>query len=193
MVSVRSLLPVMALAALTAPALAHTGVGSVNSFAAGLEHPLFGLDHLLAMIAVGLWAAVANPKLFWAAPLGFVIGMLGGGLLGMTAVTVPGIELMIGGSIVLFGVLTFFKLRTAALISFLAAAIFGAAHGFAHGAEMPTGAEAIQYASGFLIATVALHAIGAFIGLSTHRFKVVRIGQAAGGAVAIAGLVLMVG
>lgn len=193
MVSVRSLLPVIALTALTAPALAHTGVGPVSSFTAGLAHPVFGLDHLLAMIAVGLWASVASPKLFWAAPLGFVTGMLGGGLLGMTAIAVPGIELMIGGSVVLFGVLTFFKLQTAAVITFMAAAVFGAAHGFAHGAEMPTGAEAIQYAGGFLVATAALHAIGAFIGLSTHRFKALRIGQAAGGAMAIAGLVLMVG
>jgi urease accessory protein len=192
MVVSRYLLPVAALVALSAPALAHTGVGPVNSFFSGLEHPVFGLDHLLAMVAVGLWAAVASPKLFWVAPLGFVAGMLGGGLLGMTGVAVPGIELMITGSVVLFGVLTFFKLQTAAIISFLAAAIFGAAHGFAHGAEMPDGGVAIQYAAGFLIATAALHAIGALAGFSARYFNAVRAGQAAGGAVALAGIALMV-
>lgn len=192
MAASRYLLAVTALIALSAPALAHTGVGPVNSLSAGLEHPIFGLDHMLAMIAVGLWAAVANPKLFWVAPLGFVSGMLGGGLLGMTGIAVPGIELMIVGSVVLFGVLTLFRLQTAAIVSFFATSIFGVAHGFAHGAEMPAGGAAIEYAAGFLIATVTLHAIGAFVGLSTQRLNVVKLGQAAGGAVAIAGVLLMV-
>ncbi len=192
MVAFRYLIAATALMAVSAPALAHTGVGPVNSFAAGLEHPVFGPDHLLAMVAVGLWAALAAPKLFWVAPLGFVAGMLGGGVLGMTGMEVPGIEAMIVGSVVLFGALAMFKVQTAAVVAFAAAALFGAAHGFAHGAEMPDGGVALQYGAGFLIATAALHAIGAAVGLGVQRLNAARVGQAAGGAVAAAGIALMV-
>jgi urease accessory protein len=185
---------VLAILALLAPtaALAHTGVGPINSFWAGLAHPLLGADHLLAMVAVGLWAALAAPRLFWVAPAGFLAGILGGGFLGMTGLAFPGIEVMIAGSVVVFGALALFKIQAPAVLAFSVAAIFGGAHGFAHGAEMPLGGGALQYAAGFLIATATLHALGAATGLTVKHFNLVRLGQAAGGAVAAAGVILTV-
>lgn len=184
---------VLVLGAMAAPALAHTGVGAVNSFSAGVTHPLFGLDHLLAMVAVGLWAMLAEPRLFWVAPAGFLAGMLAGGIAGMSGVAAPGIEFAIVGSVIAFGALAFFKVKTPALIAFVIAAFFGAAHGLAHGAEMPAGGAALQYGLGFLLATAALHAIGASLGLVMQRLDLVRLGQATGGALAAAGVVLMLG
>jgi urease accessory protein len=178
--------------ACTGPALAHTGAGPVHGFSAGLTHPVFGADHLLAMIAVGLWAALAAPRLFWVAPAGFLGGMLGGGVAGIAGLGMPGVELMIGGSVILFGVLALLKLQTPAILAFAAAAVFGAAHGFAHGAEMPAGSGMLDYAAGFLIATAFLHAIGASFGFLAKHLDLARVGQAAGGAVAAAGVALMI-
>lgn len=180
------------LLAISTPALAHTGAGHVDSFTSGLAHPVLGVDHLLAMVAVGLWAALATPSLFWVAPAGFICGMLAGGIAGMSGFSMPGMEIVIGGSVILFGLLALFKLRILALMAFAAAGLFGSAHGFAHGAEMPIGGAALQYAAGFLLSTAALHLAGAAAGLAVQQWNLARIGQAAGGAVAAAGVVLMI-
>lgn len=181
---------VLALAA--TPAVAHTGHGAADSFSAGLLHPVFGADHLLAMLAVGLWAALAVPRLAWVAPAGFLAGMLGGGIAGFAGVTVPGVELAIVASVVVFGLLALAAVRLPTLAGFAAAGLFGAAHGLAHGAEMPLGGSAAEYAIGFLLATAALHGLGVAAGLATHRFRGRRLAQAAGGAVALIGAYLLV-
>ncbi len=181
---------VAALAA--APAFAHVGHGT-GGFGHGLAHPVFGADHLLAMVAVGLWAALAAPGLAWAAPAGFLSGMLVGGLLGFAGFGTPLVETMILGSVILFGLLALFSVRTGAAVAFGLAAVFGAAHGVAHGAELPVSADAASYVAGFLLATAALHALGLSAGLAVRRFGLPRLGQAAGGVVALAGAALMVG
>lgn len=175
------------------PALAHTGHGPVDSFSAGLMHPISGPDHLLAMVAVGLWAALAAPRLFWVAPTGFLSGMLAGGFAGIAGLMAPGVELIIVGSVIVFGFLALSAARLPALVAFTAAAAFGAAHGVAHGAEMPADGSALEYAAGFVLATAVLHAFGVGIGLTAQRFQLNRVGRAAGGAVALAGTLLMIG
>lgn len=187
----RTALAALAVLAMVPPALAHTGVGPVNSFSAGLGHPIFGLDHLLAMIAVGLWAALAAPRAFWIAPAGFLSGMLVGGIAGMAGLSVPGVETLIVASVVVFGLLALFAVKSPAALAFGAAAVFGAAHGLAHGAEMPVGGG-VGYAVGFLISTFALHAVGVLAGLGSQRLNLVQAGRVAGGGVAAAGVVLMV-
>ena len=192
MVSYRSVLGAgVMLLILATPAFAHPGHG-LHSFSAGLAHPISGADHLLAMVAVGLWAALAAPRLFWVAPGGFMSGMLLGGLAGMAGLVLPSVELIIACSVILFGVLALFNIKAPIAIAFGVAAFFGAAHGIAHGAELPAGGGTLQYAAGFLLATAALHTIGVGLGLLSQRFNVVRLGQAAGGAVAAAGVALLV-
>ncbi|MGB0083773.1 MAG: HupE/UreJ family protein [Rhodomicrobiaceae bacterium] len=192
MVSYRSVLGAAAALILATPAFAHPGHGAIHSFSAGLAHPISGADHLLTMVAVGLWAALAAPRLFWVAPGGFMSGMLLGGLAGMAGLVLPSVELIIACSVILFGVLALFNIKAPIAIAFGVAAFFGAAHGIAHGAELPAGGGTLQYAAGFLLATSALHTIGVSFGLLSQRFNVVRLGQAAGGAVAAAGVALLV-
>ncbi len=189
-----TLTPTLILAALLAaePALAHTGHGT-SGFAAGLSHPVFGLDHLLAMVAVGLWAALSAPGRFWIAPAGFLAGMLGGGLAGFAGFEPPAMEAMITGSVVLFGALALAAARMPAPAAFALAALFGAAHGAAHGAELPEGLNAVGYAAGFMIATAALHAAGVAVALAARRAELGRVAQAGGGAVALGGALLMLG
>ncbi len=163
------------------PALAHPGHGAIIGFGAGFAHPLTGPDHVLAMLAVGLWAALAAPRLFWVAPLGFMAGMLGGGIAGMAGVAVPGVELMIAVSIVTFGVLAAMVIRLPAAVAFVAAAAFGSFHGMAHGAEMPETAAGITFALGFLTSSALLHGTGVFAGLMTQRLALARTGRLLGG------------
>lgn len=161
--------PLILVAALAAgPAFAHTGHGT-GGFVAGLSHPVFGPDHLLAMAAVGLWAALSAPGRFWIAPAGFLAGMLGGGLAGLAGLQPPGMEAMILGSAALFGALALFSARPPAPAAFALAALFGVAHGAAHGAELPQGLSAMSYVAGFMIATAALHGAGVAAALAARR------------------------
>lgn len=187
----RHLALAVVLTALAGPALAHTGHGT-SGFSAGLAHPVFGPDHLLAMLAVGLWAALADPRLAWVAPAGFLSGMAVGGLAGFAGFAPPGVEFLIVGSVIVFGALALFRTQATPLVAFAVAGLFGAAHGAAHGAELPEGLGWAGYVAGFLIATAALHAIGALGGLMAGRAGLQRLGQAAGAAVAVAGAYLMV-
>jgi len=170
-----------------APAFAHVGHTETSGFAAGIGHPIFGPDHLLAMIAVALWAALVSPRRFWIAPVGFLTGMILGGLAGLGGGELPGMEIAIAGSVLAFGLLAAFKTPLPALAGGALALAFGAAHGFAHGAEIPEQAGAFSYVAGFLIATAALHMTGTLAGLAL-RDKFMLAARAAGGAVAALGL-----
>jgi len=187
----RFMLPLLGLAVAT-PALAHVGVHTTGSFMAGLSHPFSGFDHLLAMLAVGLWAACGETRRIWVAPAGFLVGMLAGGLAGLGGLYLPGVEGVILASILLFGALGVFAARLAPLLAFGGAALLASAHGLAHGAEMPMAGNPITYGIGVLLATTALLGIGAAAGLAAKHLQVARLGQAASGALAAAGLVLMV-
>lgn len=182
---------VAALFLLAEPAAAHTGLPAGGALD-GAVHPLVGLDHLLAMVAIGVLAATARQRrVAWLTPLGFLAGMVAGGLLGFAGLGVPGVELAIALSVVVLGVLIVGKTHDAGLWLPVLAAAIGAAHGQAHGAELPAGAIPMAYMLGFVAVTAALHLSGTGIGLAVRRAPAVRV--AAGALVSTAGVLLLVG
>jgi urease accessory protein len=163
--------------------------GSLNGFL----HPFVGFDHLAVMVAVGAIAALAFGRLpMWAAPAGFVGGMVAGGMLGVAGVEMARVEGVIAASVVLLGISVLAASRTRLGWWLIPAIAFaGAAHGNAHGLEAPASAAPLVYMFGFLLATVTLHAAGAVAGFVLRRFE---IGQVIGGAVvAVFGATLVLG
>jgi len=156
---------------LCAPAaFAHPQKGEAVGFLTGFRHPISGLDHVLAMIAVGLWGAQLGAPAIWLLPVAFPMVMAFGGMLGLMGVPIPGIEYGIALSAILLGAAVMFEFKpplglAAALVGFFA--IF---HGHAHGTELPPGQSALLYSVGFVIATGCLHALGIGIG-TVHRWS----------------------
>jgi urease accessory protein len=177
---------------LVAPALAHahTGAGPAHGFLHGVEHPIFGLDHLLAMLAVGLWAVQLGGRAIWAVPASFVGVMALGGLLGMSGFQFPMVETGILVSVLLLGLLVAFAVRIPVWASALLVGVFALFHGFAHGAEMPAEASGLAYAAGFALATALLHGVGIGFGLAVRNLRFAPVLRIAGGAVMVAGVVL---
>ena len=190
-----SSLVAFAMAVLAAtPALAHTGAGTVSGFASGFGHPIGGLDHLLAMVAVGILASQQGGKSVWLLPLSFVGMMIVGGILGVANVALPFVELGIVGSVIVLGaVIALGKhLPTGAAMALVG--LFAVFHGHAHGTEMPATASGIEYGIGFAVATAALHAIGLGLGMSGKKLaeKAAPVAvRAGGGAIAAAGVFLL--
>ena len=149
------------------PAFAHLDPASHGSFAAGFTHPIFGLDHVLAMIAVGLWAALIGGRSVWILPTAFVGAMLAGFGLSMAGLPLPYVEPAILASVVVFGLVVALALRLPNWLSITLVALFGACHGHAHGGEIGS-AGLFGYATGFVLATALLHAVGVLIGYSAH-------------------------
>ncbi|MGJ0485689.1 MAG: TonB-dependent receptor domain-containing protein [Methylomicrobium sp.] len=139
---------------------AHTGSSAINGWADGFNHPLHGWDHLLTMVAVGIWAAQLRSRTIWQLPLAFVGVMSLGGLAGVAGPAVPGAEIMILLSVLVFGVLIVRKIRFRATVSLLIVGFFAFFHGYAHGQEMPASASLISFALGFMLATLLLHGAG---------------------------------
>ena len=176
-------------------ALAHTGVdaGMHHGFVTGFMHPLTGLDHLAAMLAVGLWSALvarrAWPDLLWA-PAGFAALLLVGALAGLQGLEVPGVEPMIATSLLVMGLLVVTRLRVPGPVAALLVGAFAAFHGLAHGYELAGEPSAAVTLAGMLSATVLLH--GAGIGLGWALRHAPRwTPQLTGGAVALLGLALL--
>ena len=178
-----------ALVATAAPAFAHTGAGVTHGFAAGFLHPVGGLDHLLAMLAVGLLAAVLGGRALWLVPASFVGALVVGSLVGLTGAMLPAVELMIVASVVVLGALVAFGQRLPVALAMLLAAGFAVFHGYAHAAEMPAATSAAAYGFGLVLATALLHGVGVTLGLGTERLSrtAIRVG---GGAIAALGLAL---
>jgi urease accessory protein len=178
--------------ALSDTAFAHTGAEHALSLAAGFWHPLTGLDHMLAMVAVGLWAGLNGGRALWAWPVAFVGVMLLGGALGIGGVALPMVEAGILASVVILGLLVLAAVRLPTAIGALLIAAFALLHGHAHGAELPGNAAAVTYMAGFAIATALLHAFGVGIahlaGAANGRLAV----RGAGALVAAAGVALAV-
>lgn len=168
-------------------ALAHRG-HEVGQFTGGLSHPVGGADHLLAMIALGLLAAQISGRALWALPITFVGAMIAGGLSGWAGLPFPGVEPMILASVVILGVLVAMTARLPLSVLIPATALFGFAHGWAHGAEGPAQGLA-AYAFGFAVTTMALHLLGIGIGKLLNRGALLR---GFGGGTAIAGIALAV-
>jgi len=165
-VAVLAALPVLLLAG---AASAHTGQGDHGGLAAGFLHPVLGLDHLLAMIAVGAYAARQGGRAMWAVPATFVALMVVGGVLAWGGIEVPLVEPGIALSVILFGALVALDRRLPLAAGMALAGMFALAHGHAHGAEMPEAAHPVAYALGFVLATSALHVAGIALVLGLVR------------------------
>lgn len=141
----------------------------VHGFAAGMMHPFTGLDHLLAMLSVGLWASQKGGRALWLWPAAFVSAMILGGVAGMEGFALPGIEPAIAASLLVLGLLI--ATVTTMPLAFGAAliALFGLFHGNAHGLEAPLDASGLAYGAGFVLATATLHAAGLALGLTARR------------------------
>lgn len=147
---------------LTAAASAHPGHGA--GLLAGLAHPLTGLDHLVTMLAIGLWAALVGGRQFWLIPVTFVCVLLAGAALGVAGVALPAAETLVLASAIAVSAFAIFRLRLPVAVSLGLAASFALAHGLVHGAEMPVDASLAAYFAGFAASTIALHAIGMLAG-----------------------------
>lgn len=158
-----------ALSLIAAPVLAHPGHLATAGFLDGVGHPLSGLDHLIAMVTVGVYGATIGGRALLAVPGAFVGMMLAGGLLALAGVGLPLVEPMIYASTVVLALLCLMPMSRTAWIGAVFAGWFGLFHGFAHGAEMPADAAALGYALGFLLSTIGLHAAGLGLGLAIHR------------------------
>ena len=173
-------------------ALAHVGDHSHMSFAEGLLHPFTGLDHVLAMVAVGLWASQLGGRALWLLPLTFPAVMAIGAALGLSGVTLPWVEIGIAGSVMVLGAVVALALRPSLAISIPLIGAFAVLHGYSHGIELPANASALSYGAGFIAATLVLHAIGIALGLTAGRIPVRFAARTAGGAIAVLGVVLLV-
>jgi urease accessory protein len=177
-----------ALALVPAAALAHQEAGQAAGLLTGLAHPVSGLDHVLAMIAVGLWGAVLGPPAIWVLPGAFPLVMAVGGLMGLLGLPLPGVEIGIAVSAIVLGAMVLAEVRPPLWLAAVIVAFFAIFHGHAHGRELPDGTSALLYSLGFVVATGLLHAVGILLGVA-HRWAAGRrVVQLAGGGVALAGL-----
>jgi urease accessory protein len=175
------LLVALALAAMPCPAIAHVEQGQAAGFLTGLKHPWSGLDHVLAMIAVGLWGAqLGNPAL-WLLPVTFPMMMSLGAVMGLIGMGLPGVETGIALSALLLGGMVMGEVRPNLAVAVLLVGFFAVFHGHAHGTELPPGQSGLLYSMGFVIATGCLHAMGIGIGL-VHRWPAGRLALRGAGA-----------
>jgi len=177
--------------ALAAPALAHDAHAD-GSFASGITHPFGGLDHVLAMIAVGIWGAQLGRPEIWLLPITFPLVMAIGGAAGLMGFPIPGAEIGIAISAVALGVMVLLEARPPIGVSMAMVGVFAVFHGYAHGAELPAGQSGLLYSLGFVISTGVLHAIGIGIG-TIHRWSQGRVAlRVAGGGVMAGGLFFLI-
>lgn len=162
-------------------------------FVAGFSHPFSGLDHLLAMVAVGLWASQLGSRALWRVPLTFVLAMAVGGLLGFTGVSLPMVELGIAGSVLILGTLVALASRLPLVASIGLVGLFATFHGYAHGAEMAAEFSAFWYSLGFVLATALLHGLGISVGLAARSNASIQWLRAGGAAIAASGIILLIG
>jgi urease accessory protein len=180
---------------LAAPAAAHTGHdhGLFAGFGAGFAHPFGGVDHLLAMLAVGAWAAQQGGRAVWLVPLAFVSAMAAGGTIGLTGGTVGGTEAVIAASVLVLGAVMTAALKPPLWLAAPLVGGFALFHGLAHGSELPPLADAAGYAAGFVAATALLHAGGIALALGLRRYASQIALRAAGAATVGAGALLAAG
>ncbi len=176
-----------------APAFAHLNPQEHGSFMAGFSHPLFGLDHILVMVAVGLWAAQIGGRAMWAVPAAFVAMMALGFGLAVAGVSLPFVEPVILASVVTLGLLVAMAVRLDPATSAAIVGVFALFHGHAHGGELGV-AGALPFATGFVIATALLHVAGIALGLGIARIAGGRtLTRILGAATALAGVALAFG
>lgn len=183
----RRLAAALALCAAASPALAHNVEGA-GGFVAGLAHPVFGPDHVVAMVAVGLWGAFLGAPAIVLLPIVFPLVMAFGGVLGILGLPLPATETGIAASAIVLGLMVALAARPPVWVAGLLVGAFAIFHGYAHGRELPDGANAVAFASGFVIATGLLHLTGIAFGLLT-RWPAGRVAvRAAGAGIALVGV-----
>jgi urease accessory protein len=185
-----ALLPLLLVAT---PALAHPGHGIGDGFAGGFSHPFLGLDHVAAMVAVGMWGAFLRAPAIWLLPVVFPLVMAFGGALGILGVPLPAIETGIAASAIVLGLMVATAARPPLWIAAFIVGAFAIFHGYAHGTELPAGADAAAFSIGFVLATGLLHLAGISFGLLA-TWPAGRIAvRTAGAAIALAGVAFLTG
>jgi urease accessory protein len=175
-------------------AFAHPGIGDAHGFVQGFAHPLGGLDHLLAMVTVGLLAWQLGGRALWLVPASFVLAMAAGGALGMAGIRVPFVEVGIAVSVIVLGAMVALVTKAPLAITMALAALFAVFHGHAHGSEMPLDAGSVAYGAGFVLASALLIAAGIALGAAIGRIgdaygrTIYRLG---GSLVALAGVAVL--
>ncbi|MCB9948401.1 MAG: HupE/UreJ family protein [Rhodospirillaceae bacterium] len=173
-------------------AQAHIIHGNAGGFGSGFEHPLTGPDHFLAMFAVGLWGAQMGGRPVWTLPVAFPLIMVGGGILGILGIPIPGIETGIALSVIALGTAIAFAWHPPEWVALLLIGIFAVFHGHAHGTELPRAADPADYAIGFVVATGMIHVIGIGVGLGLNRLHGGKLARALGAAIALGGVYFLV-
>ncbi len=177
---------------IASPAMAHVG-GDLGGFQSGLMHPISGLDHVVAMIAVGLWGGILGAPAIWLLPIVFPLAMAVAGALGVAGIPLPGVEAGIALSGIMLGLLVVFSVRTPLWMAALVVGFFALFHGHAHGTELPEAGNPTVYAVGFVLSTGLLHLLGIAVG----QLGKWQIGQfvvrLCGAAIALAGGLFLVG
>jgi urease accessory protein len=177
-------------------AFAHVGAGDTNGLLHGFSHPISGIDHVLAMVAVGLFAVHLGGRSLWLVPATFVSVMALAGVVGAAGVMLPFVEIGIGLSVIVLGLAIAIELNVSTIAAMALVGLFAVFHGHTHGAEIPEAVSGLAYGVGFVFATALLHAFGVGLGLMigyasrTHSARVLRVG---GGAIALAGAVIFAG
>ena len=161
------LLPVLGLMLLPEQAFAHVTQGPIGGFASGFAHPLTGLDHFLAMFAVGVWGAQMGGRAVWALPVAVPLVMTIGGIAGMVGLVLPYVEIGIAFSILVLGLAIACKWRPIEIVPLVLIAIFALCHGYAHGVELPNAVDPAAFAAGFVLATGMIHIIGIVVACSS--------------------------
>lgn len=186
-------LAALCLCAATVPAAAHPGHGPLTGLLLGILHPLTGADHLLAMVAVGLWAGMNDDKRRWLWPAFFVSSMLAGAALGMARVPLATPEPLILASVLVLGFAVALKVQAPAAAGGALITLFGLAHGYAHGLEMPHTVGGLDFAAGFALSTAALHAGGVGAAVALRRLRFDSVTKFAGAGIVVAGIGLLLG
>ena len=179
----------LALLLVLAPAAqAHVEAGGAGSVMAGLLHPVTGLDHVVAMVAVGLWGAVLGAPAIWLLPVAFPMVMAFGALMGLLQVPLPGVELGIALSALVLGVLVMLRQRLPLALAATLVGVFALFHGYAHGLELPDGADALLFSLAFVVATGFLHLVGILLGEIRRWAWGPRVLQLMGAGIAVVGV-----
>jgi urease accessory protein len=182
-----------ALLAVAAPAFAHEGSGMAGGFASGFMHPVLGWDHVVAMVAVGLWGAFLGRPAIWVLPIVFPMVMAFGGALGLSGLHIAHVETGIALSAIVLGAVVAFAVRPPIVLAAVIVGAFAVFHGYAHGVELPKAADPLAYSLGFVIATGLLHLCGIAIGLVV-RWPAGKVAvRALGAAIAMAGVAFLTG
>jgi len=181
----------MAALAVAGPAAAHTGTGLAGGFASGFKHPLTGFDHLLAMVSVGIWGAFLGRPLIVALPVIFPTVMAFGAVLGMAGLPMPPVEIGIALSVLMLGGVIAAAFRAPVWLACGLVGVFALFHGYAHGRELPSAADPLGYALGFVLCTGLLHVAGISVGLLNDRPGGVVVTRAMGGLIAAVGALFL--